>query len=86
MILRVKVVPKSSRDRIAGWVGDRLKVAVTAPPERGRANEAVARLLAKSLGIAGSRVRIVSGQRGPLKEVEIQGVDTVSVSEILGSP
>ncbi len=39
--LSLKVVPGSSRDEIVGWLGDSLKVKVKAPPEKGRANEAV---------------------------------------------
>jgi len=39
--LNLKVVPGSSRDEIVGWLGDSLKLKVTAPPEEGRANEVV---------------------------------------------
>ena len=71
--LHLKVIPKSSKDRVVGWVGDRLKVQVTAPPERGKANEAVVGVLADALGVPRSRVRIVAGETAPLKTVEIDG-------------
>jgi uncharacterized protein (TIGR00251 family) len=75
MRLDLKVVPKASRDRIVGWVGDRLKIAVTAPPERGKANEAVVELLADTLELPASLVRIVSGLAHSLKTVEIVATD-----------
>ena len=48
--LRVKVVPGSSRDGIVGRLGDALKIKVTAPPKKGKANEAVVELLAAAVG------------------------------------
>lgn len=71
MILQVKVVPKSSRDRVAGWVGDRLKVQVTAAPEKGKANAAVIDVLAEALGLPRRAVRITGGETSPQKTVEI---------------
>ena len=49
--LSLKVVPGSSRDEVVGWLANALKVKVKAPPEKGRANEAVVALLADRLGI-----------------------------------
>jgi hypothetical protein len=77
MKLQLKVIPKSSRDRVVGWIGDRLKIQVTAAPERGKANDAVIGVLAETLGLSRSRVRIVSGETSPLKTVEIQGDETL---------
>ena len=69
--LQLKVQTKSSGNRIAGWVGDRLKVQVTAAPERGKANAAVIEVLAKALGVSKSAIRITAGETSPLKTVEI---------------
>ena len=44
--LNVKVVPGTARNQIVGWLGDALKIKVTAPPQKGRANEAVVALIA----------------------------------------
>jgi uncharacterized protein (TIGR00251 family) len=75
MRLAVKVVPKASRDGLVGWVGDALKVRVTAAPEKGRANEAVRAVLAEALGVAPGRVRLVAGHGAPRKVFEIDGLD-----------
>lgn len=77
MRLHLKVIPKSSRDRVVGWVGDRLKVQVTAAPERGKANEAVIDVLAAALGIPRAQLRIVAGETSPLKTVDIDAGDEV---------
>ncbi|MFP6608142.1 MAG: DUF167 domain-containing protein, partial [Myxococcota bacterium] len=49
--MRVKVVPGSSRDAIAGWLGEALKVRVRAPAERGKANASVEKIVADALGV-----------------------------------
>lgn len=72
--LPVKVVPGSSRSGIAGWLGDTLRVRVTAPPERGKANAAVESLLTKALGLSNGGARIISGGSSPRKIVEIVGL------------
>lgn len=72
--LKVRVQPGASRERILAWRGDVLKVAVTAPPERGKANTAVEALLAKELGVAKSAVRVIAGGASRDKVVELEGV------------
>lgn len=74
-LLQVKVVPGASRDRVAGRYGDGVKVQVSAPPEKGKANEAVARVLAEWLGISPKQVELVSGQSNPRKQFRICGLD-----------
>jgi len=73
--LQLKVVPKASADRIVGWLGDRLKIQVTAAPERGKTNAAVVSLLARALGVARSAVRLTAGETSPLKTIEVDGGD-----------
>jgi uncharacterized protein (TIGR00251 family) len=73
--LRLKVVPGARRSEIVGRYGDAWKLRVTAAPERGRANEAVVKLLAEELGVAESTVSVVSGRGAREKVVELRGLD-----------
>ncbi|KAF0190706.1 MAG: hypothetical protein FD165_2494 [Gammaproteobacteria bacterium] len=83
MKLAVKVVPGASRDGIAGWLGDALKVRVTAPPEHGKANTAVEEIVADVLGIPAGHVRIVTGKSAARKVIEIDGLSEAEVYRLL---
>lgn len=77
--ITLRVTPRAGGDRIDG-VRDRvLLVRVAAPPADGAANAAVARLLAGTLGIAASRIRVVTGASARTKVIAI---DDVSAAEI----
>ena len=78
-VISVKVVPGSSRDRIAGVLGDCLKVATSAPPEKGKANSAVAKILATALDIDLKAVVLVSGQTNPRKQFRLDGLSKSDV-------
>lgn len=82
--LQIKVSPKSSRNAIQGWSGDALKIAVTAAPERGKANDAVVALLAKQLGIAKSCIAITAGHTQSRKTLTVEGLDAQGLRERLG--
>ncbi len=56
-------------------MGETLKICVTAPPERGKANAAVEEVLAGALGVPRDCVRVVAGYTSPRKVVEIDGVE-----------
>lgn len=71
LLLRVRAQPGASREGIVGVHGDALKVAVTASPERGKANAAVARVVARALGLRGPQVRIRSGAASRDKWLEL---------------
>jgi uncharacterized protein (TIGR00251 family) len=79
VIIPVKVVPGSSRDRLVGVLGDSLKIATSAAPEKGKANAAVAKILADALGIDARRVELVSGPTSPRKEFRIVGTTAEAV-------
>ena len=72
--LRLRVSPGSGRAEIVGRHGDAWKVRVTAPPERGQANDAVLRLVAETLAVPLDAVTIVAGHGARDKIVELAGV------------
>jgi len=79
ILLRLRVSPKAKRDRIAGEHGGALKLYVKAPPEKGRANEGVLRVLADALGIAPREIELVSGHASQDKRVAIGGIDETTL-------
>ena len=83
--LQVKVVPGSSRDCIAGWLGETLKVRVSVPAERGKANAAVERLVAEALGIPAKCARIAAGSRSARKRIEISGLSEAEIHQRLSN-
>ena len=86
MKLAIKVVPGSSREGIAGWLGDELKVRVRQAPEAGKANIAVRRLLAKTLRLPVDCILIVAGTSSPRKTIEISGLDESDIRSRLPAP
>lgn len=82
--LDIKAVPGASRDQIAGAVGDRLKVRIAAPPEDGKANAAIERLLAAALGLKARDVQIVRGHASAEKTIRITGLNASEVATRLG--
>jgi uncharacterized protein len=68
---------------VAGRHGDAWRLRVAAPPEDGRANEAVERLLARTLGVHARDVRIVRGFGARDKVIEIDGLDAARIESAL---
>jgi uncharacterized protein (TIGR00251 family) len=75
----VRVAPRSSRNRVVGVHEGALKVALTAPPVDGAANDALRKLLAKALGVAKSEVEIVRGDRARIKVLRVHGISASDV-------
>ena len=72
LLLDLRVQPRASRDRIAGPLGERLKITITAPPVDGKANAHLCRYIGKAFGVPASRVSVVAGQTGRDKRVSIE--------------
>lgn len=83
--LKVKVTPGASSSRVVGWLGETLKVAVSEPPEKGKANAAVEALICQTLNLPNRAVRIVSGRHSQRKVVEIYGLSRAEVFQRLAS-
>jgi len=83
VVVPVLVEPGASRNRLYGEHGGRLKLSVTAPPERGKANRAVCKFLASELGLSKSQVRILSGHTARQKEVLIERVSRDALEAIM---
>ncbi len=79
----IAVKPRSSREGVGPLHGDRLVVAVNAPPVDGKANEAVVRVLAETFGVPKAAVTIVRGETGRKKTVRIAGITAAAVTAVV---
>jgi len=80
---QVKVHPRARKNVITGVLGDALKLALTAPPIEGRANEACIEFLAKFLNVPRSSVTIAAGESSRQKLVRVAGVQAAQVEDKL---
>jgi uncharacterized protein (TIGR00251 family) len=81
--LALRVQPRASRDEVAGLHGDRLKLRISAPPVEGAANRHLCRYLAELFRVPASSVRLVRGERGRDKTIEVTGA--TSLPEVLAA-
>jgi uncharacterized protein (TIGR00251 family) len=70
----LRVAPGKGKTQVVGRYGDRLKVQVSEAPEKGKANQAVKRLLARTFGVRFADVEIVRGLASPDKTVRVRGI------------
>lgn len=80
VLLRVRVQPKASRNAVLGEQGGRIRIALTAPPVEGAANEALVKYLANLLGVRRQQIVFKSGEHGREKCLLIQEVTLAGVS------
>jgi uncharacterized protein (TIGR00251 family) len=79
----IKVHPRAKKNAIAGEVGDALKVALTAPPVDGKANESCVEFFAKLLKVPRSSVTIAAGQTSRNKVIRVTGLSAEEVRKLL---
>ena len=72
--IKIKLLPKSSKNKVVGKEGDTYKVKVTAPPVDGKANRALISLLSKRLGIPKRNIEIIAGESSRLKRIRVYGL------------
>ena len=83
-LLKLHVVPGSRKTAVAGLHGDRLKVKVAAPPEKGRANEELLEFLARSLKVPRQVVQLASGAASRAKVVAVHDLSPDLRSRLAG--
>lgn len=82
-LLPVKAKPNARKNEIRGAIDGALKVAVTATAEKGKANEAIVKLLAKLIAVPKSQVKLLAGGTISTKKFLISGVDPAELNEKL---
>jgi uncharacterized protein (TIGR00251 family) len=83
--VRLRVSPGANKAQVIGRHGEAWKVRVAAPPDGGRANEAVVRLLAETLSVPRDAETLVSGHGGRDKIVQLAGLDPAQIERRLSS-
>ncbi len=73
-VIQVRVVPRSSVERVDGLLGDALKVRLQAPPVEGKANKALLKFLSKATGVPASRIDLLGGETHRNKRVLFGGI------------
>jgi uncharacterized protein (TIGR00251 family) len=81
--IKVRLLPRSSRNQVVGRRGDEIRVKVTAPPVDGKANKALIDCLARELAIPKQSLEIVSGKKAKLKTVRIYNKSPKQVLPLL---
>jgi uncharacterized protein (TIGR00251 family) len=79
----IYVQPRAAKTEIAGLYDGCVKVRLAAPPADGAANKALIEFIAQRLGVAKSRVRLISGESSRRKLIEIDGVSQEAVAAAL---
>ena len=82
--LTLHIQPGAKKTEIAGLHGDALKIRLAAPPVDGKANEALIKFIADTLGLAKSAVHLKSGQTSRRKVLEVLGASATTIAKLAG--
>jgi uncharacterized protein (TIGR00251 family) len=85
LILKVKVAPRARREGVLGLLGDSLKVAVSAVPEKGKANQRLLQVLAQALQLPEHRLQLLTGHGDRHKRVRIQELSIQELQQRLAA-
>ena len=83
VVFTAKIIPGSSRTAVCGLLDEMLKIKVSAPPEKGKANKSLLDFLAKQLGVKKNAVSIISGKTSAVKSVQVLGISVEHLSKKL---
>jgi len=72
--VRLRIIPRASKNEIQGVHDGALKVRLTSPPIDGKANQALIKFMSKTLSISKTQIELIQGQAGRLKIVRITGI------------
>jgi uncharacterized protein (TIGR00251 family) len=76
VVFAARIVPGSSRTAVCGLFDGMLKIKVSAPPEKGKANRCLVEFLAKQLGVKKNAIHLVSGQTNRVKRLQVSGISS----------
>ena len=82
--LTLHIQPGAKKTEFAGQHGDALKIRLAAPPVDGKANEALIKFIADTLGLAKSAVHLKSGQTSRRKVLEVLGASATTIAKLAG--
>jgi uncharacterized protein (TIGR00251 family) len=83
VVVPVRAQPGARRSQVVGEYNGALKIAVTAAPDKGKANDAVLQVLADALGLRKSQVEVLTGQTSRDKRVLVRGKSRVELVQYL---
>jgi uncharacterized protein (TIGR00251 family) len=81
--LRIKAVPRASKNEIQGLHDGALKIRLTTPPVDGKANQALIKFLSKQLAISKSQIELIQGETSRGKTLRISGITKQQILTIL---